>query len=212
LTISSSKIQVGDTSNSDSFGINFNAGLSYVAVVSVSKDTSGTQNLQLGVRTKDNSNNFITSRVRFRLFANGNSFFEPDTDNTVSLGSSSYKFKDVQTYKVNNLEPSSLSLPSGNASNFIDISSYFSNTGNGDTNSYTAPANGWIYLSLGDISSCQATVYDANNNRMWGQSVTGSDEQITIPILKGQTLTTQWTTGSSVNVATARFIACKGNI
>lgn len=123
------------------------------------------------------------------------------------LGDSVNKWK-----SFNGLEPSSLSLPSGNASNFIDISSYFANTGSGDTNSYTASANGWIYLHLGDISGCQATVLDANNNRMWGQTSTGSVEQITIPILKGQTLTTQWNTGSTVTVATARFIPCLGNI
>ena len=113
---------------------------------------------------------------------------------------------------INGVEPSSLSLPSGNASDFIDISSYFSNTGSGDRNSYTAPANGWIYLRLGDISGCQADIFDANNNRMWGQSTTGSVEQITIPILKGQTLTTQWNTSSTVNVAIARFIPCQGNV
>ena len=113
---------------------------------------------------------------------------------------------------INGVEPSSLSLPSGNASDFIDISSYFANTGTGDTNSYTASANGWIYLRLGDLSDCQATVFDANNNRMWGQSVTGNVEQITIPILKGQTLSTQWATGSSVYVAIARFIPCQGNV
>ena len=124
--------------------------------------------------------------------------FRPTSDNQCALGQGGRRWYNTYTSKVNNLEPSSLSLPSGNASNFIDISSYFANTGTGDTNSY--------------ISSCQATVYDANNNRMWGQSATGSVEQITIPILKGQTLTTQWITGSSVNVATARFIPCLGNI
>ena len=136
----------------------------------------------------------------------------PTTSSAVWLGNIIAPFYNVQTKKINTLEPSSLSLPSGDASNFIDISSYFANTGTGDTNSYTASANGWIYLILGDISSCQATVYDANNNRMWGQSSTGSIEQITIPILKGQTLITQWNTSSTVDVAYARFIPCQGNV
>ena len=134
-------------------------------------------------------------------------YITPRNATDSKLGDSVNKWK-----SFNGLEPSSLSLPSGNASNFIDISSYFANTGSGDTNSYTASANGWIYLHLGDISGCQATVLDANNNRMWGQTSTGSVEQITIPILKGQTLTTQWNTGSTVTVATARFIPCLGNI
>jgi hypothetical protein len=152
--------------------------------------------------------------VRFVQYddANASSAIYSNDDGRTTLGVGSKRWSNVVTYKVNGVEPSSLSLPSGNASNFIDISSYFSNTGSGDTNSYTALANGWIYLRLGDIDSCQANVYDANNNRMWGQSSQGSIEQITIPILKGQTLTTQWATTSSVNVATARFIPCLGNI
>ena len=111
---------------------------------------------------------------------------------------------------INGVEPGSLSLPSGNASDFIDISSYFDNTS--ATNSYTASANGWIYLRLGDLSGCEATVLDANNNRMWGQTTTGRVEQLTIPILKGQTLLTQWATTSTVIVDIARFIPCQGNV
>ena len=161
-----------------------------------------------------NGNPSKTLDVRFIQYDNvsGSNAIYSNDDGKTSLGVSSRKWSDVITYKVNGVEPSSLSLPSGNARNFIDISSYFANTGTGETNSYTASANGWIYLRLGDISSCQATVYDANNNQMWGQTTTGSVEQMTIPILKGQTLTTQWETGSSVNVATARFIPCLGNI
>lgn len=161
-----------------------------------------------------NGNPSKTLDVRFIQYDNANatSAIYSNVDNKTSLGASSRKWSDVLTYKVNSVEPSSLSLPSGNSSDFIDISSYFSNTGTGDTNSYTASANGWVYLRLGDISSCQATVYDANNNRMWGQSSTGSVEQMTIPILKGQTLSTQWNTSSTVNVANARFIPCQGNI
>ena len=173
---------------------------------------------------------------------NNNAYFRPNTSNFVTLGSSMFKWKQVyamnyyygndnvefstkfvttdtaqtisgnKTFSsINGVEPSSLSLPSDRSAR-IDISSYFTNTGTGDTNSYTASANGWIYLRLGDISSCQATVYDANNNRLWGQSSTGSVEQMTIPILKGQTLSTQWVTTSTVNVAIARFIPCQGNV
>ena len=131
-------------------------------------------------------------------------FVTTDTAQTIS-GNKTFS-------SINGVEPSSLSLPSGNSSDFIDISSYFSNTGSGEENSYTASANGWIYLRLGDISSCQAAVYDANINRMWGQSSTGSVEQLTIPILKGQTLITQWNTSSSVHIAYAHFIPCQGNV
>ena len=108
LNISSSKIQVGDTSNSDAFGIRFNAGASYVAQILAAKDTTGTQNLQLSLRTKDGSDNFITSMVRSRLSANGNSSFEPGTNDSISLGSSVFKWKSVYAtnyyYGSNNVE------------------------------------------------------------------------------------------------------------
>lgn len=152
--------------------------------------------------------------VRFIQYdnASGSSAIYSNDDGKTLLGVSSKKWSDVLTYKVNGVEPSSLSLPSGNLNDVIDISSYFSNTGSGDTNTYTALANGWIYLRLGDISGYQATILDANNNRMWGQSSMGNVEQITIPILKGQTLSTQWNTSSTVYVAIARFIPCQGNV
>ena len=204
LTISSSKIQVGDTSNSDSFGINFNAGLSYIASILASKDTSGTQNLRFFVRTKDNSNNFITSRVRLRLFANGNSFFESDTDNTISLGSSSYKFKDVQTYKVNDVEPSSLSLPSGNASDVIDISSYISDL-SGNVNNYTAPANGWISIAItGTAISIVSSSWSDSRLRESSGNV-----RMLYPVLKNETLDISVT---GTTLAYARFIPCQGNV
>ena len=154
-----------------------------------------------------------TKGIRFALDpVNNVASFIPIGNNNTSLGNSSTKWKDVNTYLVNGVEPSSLSLPSGNVSDVIDISSYFSNTGSGDINTYTAIANGWIYLRLGDISGCQATILNANNDRMWGQSLMGSVEQLTIPILKGQTLSTQWNTSSTVYVAIARFIPCQGNV
>ena len=108
LNISSSKIQVGDTSNSDAFGIRLNAGASYVAQILAVNDTTGTQNLQLSIRTKDGSDNYITSMVRSRLSANGNSSFEPGANDSTSLGSSSFKWKGVYAtnyyYGANNVE------------------------------------------------------------------------------------------------------------
>ena len=211
LVIRSSKVGLGDN-NSDSWGISFNAGASYASLINSEKSTSSIQGLNFTVRTRDADNNLISASYRIRVYTNGLAYLSPTVTDYISLGSSSEKWKDTCTNLINGLEPSSLSLPSGNASDFIDISSYFTNTGSGDTNSYTASANGWIYLRLGDLSGCDATVFDANNNQMWGQTVTGKVEQMTIPILKGQTLTTQWNTSSTVNVATARFIPCQGNV
>ena len=339
LNISSSKIQVGDTSNSDAFGIRFNAGASYVAQILAVNDTTGTQNLQLGIRTKDSSDNFITSMVRSRLSANGNSSFEPGANDSISLGSSSFKWKsvyatnyyygsnnvefstkfvttdtaqtitenktftknvnvknedvirgsttgngtksiiftdlnsnelgsisvtkvsngstsltlkvattdttdtlnsssfqffisktgskvinpttseaialgrssnkwaDVVTAKVNGFEPSSLSLPSGNLNNIIDISSYLSILDGSSANTYVAPANGWIAITMSNSSGIQAYI-----TGLWGHQIvrpTTGGVRFLMPILKDKTANILIFNGSIDN---ARFIPCQGNV
>jgi hypothetical protein len=158
-----------------------------------------------------NGNPSKTLDVRFIQYDNASatSAIYSNNDGKTSLGVSSRKWSDVLTYKVNSVEPSSLSLPS---QTYVDISSYFTNTGTGEYNTYTAPSNGWIFLRLGNISSCQALVLDSSDNILWGTSSSGSVEMITIPILSGCKLQTQWATGSAVTVATARFIPCQGNV
>jgi len=204
LTISSSKIQVGDTSNSDSFGIVFNAGSSYVSRITAFKDTSGTQNLQFNVRTKDNSNNLIGAMIRLRSYANGFNSFESDGDNLVSLGSSSNKWKNVQTYLVNGVEPSSLSLPSGNVSDVIDISSYITAL-NGTSNSYTVPSNGWISIAItGTAISIVSSSWSDSRLRESSGNV-----RMLYPVLKNETVDIS-VIGTAL--AYARFIPCQGNV
>ena len=235
LNISSSKIQVGDTSNSDAFGIRFNAGASYVAQILAVNDTTGTQNLQLGIRTKDGSDNFITSMVRSRLSANGNSSFEPGANDSISLGSSSFKWKSVyatnyyygsnnvefstkfvttdtaqtisgnKTFSsINGVEPSSLSLPSGNANDVIDISSYITAL-DGTSNSYTVPANGWISIAV--VGTAIAIISSSwSDSRLRGSS---GDVRMLYPVLKNEILDIS-VIGNTL--AYARFIPCQGNV
>ena len=132
--------------------------------------------------------------------------FLPSVDGIVNLGTSTNKWK-----TFNGLEPSSLSLP--NPSNNIDISAYFTYTGTGETNVYTVPSNGWIFLYLATISSCEAKVLDAAQNVLWGTNVYGFREMLMIPVVAGSTLQTQWTTEyPTVTVLTAKFYPCQGNI
>lgn len=159
-----------------------------------------------------NGNPSKTLDVRFIQYDNANatSAIYSNDDNKTLLGVSSKKWRDVLTYKVNGVEPSSLGMP--NINNSIDISGSFTNTGTGEYNTYTATSNGWIFLRLGTISSCQALVLDSSNNILWGTSSSGSVEMFIIPMLSGCKLKTQWATGSAVNVAAARFYPCQGNV
>ena len=143
---------------------------------------------------------------------NGEYVLKSSGNNTVLLGTSNNKWKDVNTNLINGLTPSSLSLPVINRTKYVDISGYFTNTGNGDTNTYPVTANGWIYFRLSDISSCQVQILDSGDNLLYGQSITGGIEQILIPVSNDVKLKTQWSTATSVNVVNARFIPCQGNI
>ena len=129
-----------------------------------------------------------------------------------SLRQSIRRWYNTYTSRINNLEPSSLSLPSNTG--YVDISSYFTNTGDGQTNSYTASVNGWIYLNV-VATRLVMQIRDSNDNNIYADMrVRSSDGTIymTIPISSGNKLLTQWFTSSSVTVTTARFIPCQGNV
>lgn len=176
------------------------------------KGSSGETSLSLKIETTDGSNNDISSQINYYITKLGGKNFTANADNEVNLGTSGNKWKDVNTYLVNGLTPSSLSLPNVNTSSFVDISGYFTNTGNGDTNTYSVTANGWVYLRLTDIGGCQLSVLDSNNNRLYGSTSSGNLEQLCLPVVAGTVVETQWTTSTSVTVAIARFIPCQGNV
>ena len=136
----------------------------------------------------------------------------PANDGVTALGSSSKRWSDCQTKLINGLTPSSLSMPSNTG--YIDISSYFTNTGDGQTNSYTASANGWIYLNV-TAKTLIMQIRDSNDNVVYADMCNRSSDgtiYMTIPIGSGNTLLTQWFTSSSVTITTARFIPCQGNV
>ncbi|MEE3450992.1 MAG: hypothetical protein VZR27_09950 [Acutalibacteraceae bacterium] len=123
---------------------------------------------------------------------------------SVQLGSSSRSFSDCYTSKINTLEPSSLSLPSGNVSDVIDISSYITAL-DGTSNSYTVPANGWISIAV--VGTAIAIVSSS-----WSDSRyrTGSGNvRMLYPVLKNETLGILVT---GTTLAYARFIPCQGNV
>lgn len=136
----------------------------------------------------------------------------PANDGVTALGSNSKRWSDCQTKLINGLTPSSLGMPNVNINSFVDISGYFTNTGTGEFNTYPVTANGWIFLRLSTISSCQASVLDSNSNLLYGTTLSGGIEQILVPVIAGTTFQTQWATASTVVINKAYFIPCQGNI
>ena len=113
------------------------------------------------------------------------------------------------------IEPSSLSLPSDRSAR-IDISSYFTNTGSGNTNNYSVPANGFIFLNLLNTFTVICYSIDGTNNINYAQSFFRQvDGQIYIlfPVRKNDTFRTLWTSnGGTITVTGAHFIPCQGNV
>ena len=141
--------------------------------------------------------------------------FAPNADNAVTCGRALAKWSDVQTYKVNALEPSSLSLPSDRSAR-IDISSYFTNTGTGDKNTYTVPANGYIYMDVNDCVSLYMFSQTTGNLSNYGNSICRNAVGRVmgfLPVRKDDVFTSQWyTSATNVTLASAFFIPCQGNV
>ena len=207
LYLRSSKIEIssqGNTSGDQNLTYLDKNNTSYAYIKGAIQSNGST--VKIRTIAKDSSDNSVINELQILAYTNGNKAVFPSYSNEVDLGVSSYKWK-----SFNGVEPSSLSLP--NPSNNIDISAYFTYTGTGETNVYTVPSNGWIFLYLATISSCEAKVLDAAQNVLWGTSVYGFREMLMIPVVAGSTLQTQWTTEySTVTVLTAKFYPCQGNI
>ena len=125
-------------------------------------------------------------------------FVTTDTDQTIS-GNKTFS-------SINGVEPSSLSLPSGNASDVIDISSYLVNL-DGTDNTYVAPSNGFVSISAtgtGLNMFIDGIPLGVSLNR----STSGSIKHY-MPILKGQTVKILIIASSLEYV---KFIPCQGNV
>ena len=138
-----------------------------------------------------------------KLFLNGtqlnpSAFVTTDTDQTIN-GNKTFS-------SINGVEPSSLSLPSGNLNDVIDISSYLVYL-DGTTNTYTSPANGWIAITMGGCSGIQAYI-----NGLWGNQIVRPSiggVRFLMPVVKNLTVNILIFGGTIDN---ARFIPCQGNI
>ena len=137
--------------------------------------------------------------------------FAPNADNAVTCGRPLAKWSDVQTYKVNALEPSSLSLPS--SSGAIDISSYITDLSGTNVNRYTPSVNGYIVIACNSTNVDYIkisnnldfiSIVDNTNNQFasgnlgaWQPCLSGTEVQIRI---------------KASALLSAKFYPCQGNV
>ena len=128
-----------------------------------------------------------------------NKFVTTDTNQTIS-GNKTFS-------SINGVEPSSLSLPSDNSSNVVDISSYITYF-DGTLNRYVPPANGWIGIY---VNNCTELYMKIDN--LWGKNVCRTDAGklvLLMPVPKGKGVDIQiFATGT---LRYARFVPCSGNV
>ena len=150
LKIKNKDVTRGSTTGSSSRSITFtDVGDNTLAIFSVGKVSNGSTAIGFRVDTTDNNDVNINSQFQFFISKSGAKVIIPSVDGDIALGRSSNRWSDVQTYKVNALEPGSLSLP--NFSGRIDISSYVTNL-NGTYNAYTPSVDGWIAIQSNDAT------------------------------------------------------------
>lgn len=207
-TVKNEDVTIGSTTGGGSRFINFtDANNNALGSLTVSKISNGSTAMSLRVDTTDNNDANINSQFQFFITKNGAKVINPSVDRDIALGRSSNRWSDVQTYKVNNLEPSSLSLPSGNLSDVIDISGYLTVLDGSSANTYVAPANGWISITMRNSSGIQAYI-----NGLWGHQIVRPSVggvRFLMPILKNLTAIIIIFNGAIDN---ARFIPCAGNL
>ena len=180
-----------------------NQGLGQIEVRVVSNGATGLNFTAYGL---DSNNQNISTGVQI-LRSPTTANFAPNADNAVTCGRPLAKWSDVQTYKVNGVEPSSLSLPTDNINDIIDISSYLSVLDGSNANTYVAPANGWISITMSSCSGIQAYI-----TGLWGHQIvrpTVGGVRFFMPILKNKTVNILIFGGTIDN---ARFIPCQGNV
>ena len=122
---------------------------------------------------------------------------EPNADNTYACGTSTNKWK-----AFNGINPGALSIPSSMS---IDISAYITDL-SGQVNSYSAPANGWVYVRI------TGTGIRIGNTNGVGQSAireTSGTLACSVPVGAGDVVN-MYIVGTSV--AVARFHPCLGNV
>ena len=216
LSLRNSKVSKGSTSEIGAQLIKFfDKNSAVLSEIESTVTSNGASELRLISNTLDSNNQNVKTGLTLISNTNGLKRFCPTSNGDVSCGYSTLKWSDVQTYKVNSLEPSSLSLPSDRSAR-IDISSYITNLGNGDNNSYSVPANGYIWLHFTSING--AWCYSQTSGGLTNYAQTfprySGDGLLYafFPVRKDDNFIVQIWTNSTAVVKNAYFIPCQGNV
>ena len=131
-------------------------------------------------------------------------FVTTDTNQTIT---GQKTFSSINTNQINGLTPSSLGMPTDNIANIIDISGYLTVLDGSQANTYQAPDNGYIGITMNNCPGGQAYI-----NGFWGDQVVRPSigvVRLFIPVCKNMTANIL-IFGGTIN--SAKFFPCQGNI
>lgn len=159
------------------------------------------------ISNKDSNGNTISSGVQLALSAVGQAYFYPINDNDMFFGASTAYIKGVYTKLINSLTPSSLSMPTDNIANIIDISGFLTVLDGSQLNTYQAPVNGYIGITMSNCTGIQAYI-----TGFWGNQIvrpTAGALRFFMPICQNMTANILVFGGTVDN---ARFFPCQGTV
>ena len=208
LTIRNAQWGMGESGGTTVSNINFlDKNSSIPASVMASKGLYGQSFLRFSVRTKDSQNNTYSEEIYYDIDTSGNVEFRSWHDNIISLGTSAYKWKDVQTKLINGLTPSSLGMPvAPSSTSYVDISGYITVLDSSSVNTYTPPSNGYITFAV--TGNLVQIFHDYGLQGKWSVPA-GNANRGFIPVLGGVEVKIYITAS---NVDKFWFIPCQGNI
>ena len=214
ITLKNSKVTKSSTTETGAQLIYFtdknNAPLSIIESRAIA---NGNTSLMLKAYNLDTSNDSVSGGLQIVQAPSG-TYVLPTTDEAVAMGNSLFKWSDVGTKRINNLQPSALALPM-TRDNAIDISSYFTNFGNGDSNQYTPTVNGWVYLETSNCNAIHCFCTTSGGLTHYGNTVARASDgmaYVTFPVLANMVFKQTWYTTGTITLSRAWFIPCQGNV
>ena len=170
--------------------------------------------LQTGISAKDvnDSSQSIYCGTQYRVYGNGEKYFNPSTNGDVHLGTSTLKWA-----TLNGINPGALSLPNHDSTQYdpIDFSQW--NVSLGWGNNYVPQSDGWIHVNIKDSIDC--SVFAFSYNPLYAVSAYGNGSQglpgrvaLMMPVRAGITYTFMVKASSTSDIYSAIFIPALGNV
>ena len=203
IVLKNSKAERGSTTNIGEQNISFlDKDNAQIGNIKCEVDSSGVSTLTLQCTNSSNS----SSGIRLRRTSTG-TFLQPVFNNGCNLGTSGYRWYDVQTRGINGLTPSSLGMPvAPSSTSYVDISGYITVLDSSSANTYTPPSNGYITFNV--TGNLVQIFHDYGLQGKWTVQA-GNANRGFIPVLGGVEVKI-YITASSVDKFW--FIPCQGNV